>query len=153
MIIIFLFILYIYYMEYYSITYQSPNYNRNIFRIVYQLNFFQFKNNFGLNILPLFLTSLLIISNFIWIYNTVPSFNYYDITTKIAFTKNQLSPDNSWISLCPISSKNSATFTCSVWYLNWTRSSGFGSYINNYYLYLIYWNSRFIYEFFYNSCY
>jgi len=45
---------------------------------------------------------------------TVHSLKYYDITTKIAFTKNQLSPDNSWISLCPTSSKNHATFTCSV---------------------------------------
>jgi len=55
----------------------------------------------------------------------------YNITTKIAFTKYQLSPDYSWISLCPTSSKNYATFTCSVYYQDWARSSGFGSYINN----------------------
>lgn len=56
---------------------------------------------------------------------------YYDLTTNIAFTKNQLSPGYSRLSLCPISSKNSATFTCSVLYLNWASSPGFGSYVNN----------------------
>lgn len=114
------------------------------------ISFHNFKFNIILKtniwITTLSITSILIsIKSYLNSY-TVHSLKSYDITTKIAFTKNQLSPDNSWISLYPISSKNYATFTCSVWHLDWARSSGFGSYVNNSFPDQSNWNSCFIYE-------